>query len=69
MLELGAVELMKRRLGKFLAEPYESGKPKRYERLAKTFCGLGAAVVALTGHKSRTAAAVGGAMILAVAVL
>jgi hypothetical protein len=63
------VQLMKRRLGKFLAEPYESGKPKRYERLAKTFSGLGAAVMALAGRKkSRTAAITGGALILAGAV-
>ena len=65
LLELGAVELMKRRLGKFLAEPYESGKPKRYERLAKTLSGLGAAVVTLAGRKSRTVAVVGGALTLA----
>ncbi len=65
LLELGAVELMKRRLGKFLAEPYESGKPKRYDRIAKALSGVGAAVVAFAGRKSRTAAAVGGAMILA----
>jgi DMSO reductase anchor subunit len=65
LLELGAVELMKRRLGKFLAEPYESGKPKRYDRLAKALSGVGAAVTAFAGRKSRTAAAVGGAMILA----
>lgn len=68
LLELGAVELMKRRLGKFLAEPYESGKPRRYERLAKTFSGLGAAVTAFAGRRSRAAAAVGGAMVLAGAV-
>jgi formate-dependent nitrite reductase membrane component NrfD len=65
LLELGAVELMKRRLGKFLAEPYESGKPKRYDRLAKALSGVGAAVTAFAGRKSRTAAAVGGAMMLA----
>jgi hypothetical protein len=65
LLELGAVELMKRRLGKFLAEPYESGKPKRYDRIAKALSGVGAAVAAFAGRKSRTAAAVGGAMILA----
>lgn len=65
LLELGAVELMKRRLGKFLAEPYESGKPKRYDRLAKALSGVGAAVTAFAGRKSRAAAAVGGLLILA----
>lgn len=64
-MELGAVELMKRRLGKFLAEPYEGGKPKRYDRLAKAFSGLGATVTVLAGRKSRAAAVAGGALILA----
>jgi hypothetical protein len=59
---------MKRRLGNFLAEPYEGGKPRRYDRLAKTLSGLGAAVTALAGRKSRAAAITGGAMILAGAV-
>lgn len=65
LLELGAVELMKRRLGEFLAEPYESGKPKRYERLAKALSGLGAAVTAFAARKSRAAAVAGGALVLA----
>ena len=30
-LEIGAVEVMKRRLGDFLAEPYEGGKPGRFD--------------------------------------
>jgi hypothetical protein len=68
LIELGAVEIMKRRLGKFLAEPYEEDKPKRYDRLAKAFSGLGATVTAFAGRKSRAAAAIGGVMILAGAV-
>ena len=65
LLELVAVEVMKRRLGKFLAEPYESGKPNRYDKLSKILSGVGALVTAFAGRKSRAAAAVGGAMILA----
>ena len=65
LLELGAVEFMKRRLGKFLAEPYESGKPGRFDKLSKALSGVGAAVTAFAGRKSRAAAAVGGALVLA----
>ena len=65
LLELGAVEVMKRRLGKFLAEPYEGGRPKRYDRLAKTLSGLGATVTAFGARKRRSAAIAGGALILA----
>jgi hypothetical protein len=68
LLELGAVEMMKRRLGDFLAEPYEGGKPGRYDRLAKALSGLGAALTALAGRKRRSAAIVGGVLILAGAV-
>lgn len=69
LLELGAVEFMKRRLGKFLAEPYESGKPNRYDKLSKSLSGVGAAITAFAGRKSRTAAVAGGALVLAGAVL
>jgi hypothetical protein len=65
LLELGAVELMKRRLGRFLAEPYEGGRPGRFDKLSKALSGVGAAVAAFAGHKNRTAAAAGGALILA----
>ena len=65
LLELGAVELMKRRLGKFLAEPYEGGRAGRFDKLSKALSGVGAAVTAFTGRKSRLAVAVGGTMILA----
>ena len=68
LLEVGAVELMKRRLGKLLAEPYEGGKPKRYDRLAKALSGLGAVVTAFGGRKWRSGAVAGGALILAGAV-
>jgi len=65
LLELGTVERMKRRLGKFLAEPYEGGRPGRFDKLSKALSGVGAAITAFAGRKSRTAAAVGGTMILA----
>jgi formate-dependent nitrite reductase membrane component NrfD len=64
LLELGAVQVMKRRLGEFLAEPYESGKPARYDKLAKALSGAGTAVITFAGRKSRAAAMVGGALIL-----
>ena len=65
LLEIGAVEVMKRRLGDFLAEPYGGGKPGRFDKLAKALSGLGAAVTAFAGHKQRMAAVAGGALILA----
>ena len=65
LLEIGAVEVMKRRLGGFLAEPYEDGEPGRFDKLAKVLSGLGAAVTAFAGHKQRMAAIAGGALILA----
>ena len=65
LLEIGAVEVMKRRLGDFLAEPYEGGEPGSFDKLAKALSGLGAAVTAFAGHKQRMAAIAGGALILA----
>jgi formate-dependent nitrite reductase membrane component NrfD len=66
LLELGAVEVMKRRLGKFLAEPYEQEAAGRYDKLAKALSGVGAVVTALAGRKkSRAASVAGGALILA----
>ena len=65
LLELGAVEAMKHHLGKFLAEPYHQGKSGRYDKLAKALSGLGTAVMVFAGRKRRSAAIVGGALILA----
>lgn len=65
LLEIGAVEAMKRRLGDFLAEPYEGGEPGRFDKLAKALSGLGAVVTAVAGRKQRMAAIAGGALILA----
>ncbi len=66
LLELAAVKLMKRRLGPFLAEPYEQEVAGRYDRLAKAFSGVGAVVMAFAGlKKSRVASVAGSALILA----
>jgi hypothetical protein len=69
LVEMGAVEVMKRRLGRLVAEPYGQGEAGRYDKLSKAFSGVGAAVTAFAGRKSRSAAAAGGAMILAGAAL
>ena len=60
---------MKRRLGEFLAEPYEKDETRHYDRLSKALSGAGAAAVGLAGRRSRTAAVAGGALILAGAAL
>ena len=69
LVELGAAEVMKRRLGGFLAEPYEGGEAGRFDKLSRALSGVGAAVIALGGRRRRSAAVGGGAMILAGAVL
>ncbi len=69
LAEIGAAELMKRRLGSFLAEPYGRDGTKRYDGLSRVLSGLGAAVVGLGGRKSRKIAVAGGAMVLAGAAL
>jgi DMSO reductase anchor subunit len=69
LLEIGAVEVMQRRLGKFLAEPYERGEGRRFDELSKALSGAGAALMALAGRKSRPAAVAGGALVLAGAAL
>lgn len=65
LLELGAAQVMERRLGSFLAEPYHQGEAGRYDKLAKALSGLGAALTAFAGRKRRSAAIAGGALILA----
>ncbi len=65
LLELGAAQVMQRQLGELLAEPYHQGEPGRFDKLAKALSGLGAAVTAFAGRKRRSAAIVGGALILA----
>lgn len=69
LAEIGAAELMKRRLGDFLAEPYEREEAGRFDKLSKALSGLGAAVLGLAGRRRRSAAVAGGALILAGAAL
>ena len=69
LAEIGAVEVMKRRLGSFLAEPYEQGEAGRYDRLSKALCGVGVAVMGLAGRRRRSAAVAGGVLVLAGAAL
>jgi len=64
LAELGTTELMKRRLGSFLAEPYEKGEAGRFDKLSKVCTGAGAALMALFGRR-RASTAAGGALILA----
>jgi DMSO reductase anchor subunit len=69
LVEIGVAEAMKRRLGAFLAEPYEKGDAGRFDNLSKACSGAGAALMALAGRKRRSAAVAGGALVLAGAVL
>jgi Polysulphide reductase, NrfD len=63
LVELGATEVMQRRLGE-LAEPYEKEPARRYARLARACGAAGAAVLALAGRR-RPAAVLGGTLLLA----
>ena len=69
LVEIGAAEVMKRRLGDFLAEPYEGGEAGRFDRLSKACSGAGAALMALAGRRRRAAVVAGGALVLAGSVL
>jgi len=64
LAELGTMELMKRRLGSFLAEPYEKDEAGRFDKLSKVCTGAGAALTVLFGRR-RASAAAGGALIMA----
>ncbi|NJP47944.1 NrfD/PsrC family molybdoenzyme membrane anchor subunit [Actinacidiphila epipremni] len=64
VLETGAVKLMEHRLG-MVAEPYRQGRAGRLMRLAEGLTVAGAAGAVLAGRRSRTAAAVSGAALLA----
>jgi hypothetical protein len=64
VLELAATQLMERRLGPFLAEPYHQGESGRYARLGKGLTAAGAGVLALAGRR-RLGAVAGGALLLA----
>ncbi len=68
LVELGLTEVMKRRLGDLVAEPYEREEAGRLDKLSKSSTTVGAALMALAGRR-RPAAVAGGALILAGAVL
>jgi polysulfide reductase-like protein len=63
-IELAATKLMEKRLGPFLAEPYQQGESGTYARLAKGLTAAGATVLALAGRR-RVGAVTGGALLLA----
>jgi hypothetical protein len=63
LVELGAAEVMKRRLGP-AEELYRSGSARRFSRLATATAGAGALLLGLGGRR-RAAAAAGGALLLA----
>jgi formate-dependent nitrite reductase membrane component NrfD len=60
---LGIATAMERKLGG-LGEVYEQGRAGRYGRIAKVATAAGAALIATGGRRSRTAAALGGALVL-----
>jgi formate-dependent nitrite reductase membrane component NrfD len=62
--ELGLERLMRRRLG-FVGEVYELGEAGRYARVSRVCAAAGAGLLALRGRRSRPAAVVGGALVLA----
>jgi DMSO reductase anchor subunit len=63
--ELVLTSVRKRRLGTLLAEPYQRGETRRYEKTARVLTGAGAALMGLAGHKRRLAAIAGGALVFA----
>jgi hypothetical protein len=67
VVEVGATQIMERRLGS-LGEPYKEGEAGKLGKLAKAFTAVGAAVVARRGRR-RVAAAVGGGLVLGGAML
>jgi hypothetical protein len=64
VLELGAAQVMERRLGE-LGEPYHQGPAGRFARLAKACTTAGAGLVALGGRRRRGVAAAGATLVLA----
>jgi formate-dependent nitrite reductase membrane component NrfD len=60
---LGIATAMERKLG-VVGEVYKQGRAGRYGRIAKAATAAGAALIATGGRRSRTAAALGGALVL-----
>jgi len=67
MAEAISAELMKRRLGE-QGEPYAKGRAAAFRRVGAAALASGAAVLSGPGSRSRTAAAVGGSLVMAGAV-
>ena len=67
LAEAISAELMKQRLGE-LGEPYSKGRPAVLRRVGAACLASGAAVLGVRGNRSRTAAAVGGSLVMAGAV-
>jgi DMSO reductase anchor subunit len=64
VLELAATQVMEKRLGPLLAEPYHEGESGRYARLGKGLTAAGAGVLAAAGRR-RLGAIAGSALLLA----
>jgi formate-dependent nitrite reductase membrane component NrfD len=62
--ELGIMYGMERKLG-VVGEVYKQGEAGRYGRLAKACAGVGGAILAVAGKRSRLAAVAGGAIVTA----
>jgi formate-dependent nitrite reductase membrane component NrfD len=62
--ELGLMKARERRLG-FVGEVYKEGEAGKFSRLTKACTVAGASLLGLAGRRSRTAAATGGALVLA----
>lgn len=63
-LELAAAQVMERRIGKLVAEPYHHGRGGMYMKAGEILSGLGVAG-ALLGRRSRVVSALSGAALLA----
>ena len=63
--ELVLIEVMKRRLGRLLTEPYEKEEAGRYEKIARALTGAGAVLMGFADRKLRLTAVAGGALVLA----
>jgi hypothetical protein len=64
LLELGAAEVMRARLGE-LGEPYRLADARRWSRAATVSTAVGAALIGLAGRRRRAAAVAGSALLLA----
>jgi hypothetical protein len=63
-VELGAMEMMQRRIGPLLGEPYKQGLSGQLTRASKVCVAAGAGLLAWKGRQSRAAALGGSALVL-----